>query len=155
MTFLLLSLILNFVDRPHLMAFTGAAVGSLVAFFVFVEAPVSGASLNPARTLGPAVVGSTFTDLWVYLVGPPLGALSAALLYRQRRSTVACAKLHHTDSVVCRFLNCRYTPRHHRTSSSARPTHSASSISGITPAPTTAAWPATDVPSVKQTWSDS
>ena len=112
-TFLLVSLILNFVDRPHLMAFTGAAVGTLVAFFVFVEAPVSGASLNPARTLGPAVVGGTFTDLWVYLVGPPLGALSAALLYRHRRSTVACGNLHHTDTVVCRFIDCQYTPRQH------------------------------------------
>jgi aquaporin Z len=111
MTFLLVSLILNFADRPHLMVFTGAAVGTLVAFFVFVEAPVSGASLNPARTLGPAVVGGTFTNLWVYLVGPPLGALSAALLYRHRRSTVTCAKLYHTDTVVCRFVDCQYNPR--------------------------------------------
>jgi aquaporin Z len=113
MTFLLVSLILNFVDRPHLMAFTGAAVGILVAFFVFVEAPVSGASLNPARTLGPAVVGGTFTDLWVYLVGPPLGALSAALLYRHRRSSVACARLYHPDIVACRFMDCQHTRRHH------------------------------------------
>jgi aquaporin Z len=112
MTFLLVSLVLNFVDRPRLMVFTGVAVGTLVAFFVFVEAPVSGASLNPARTLGPAVVGSTFTHLWVYLLGPPVGALSAALLYRHRRSTVACAKLYHTDTVECRFIDCQYTPRH-------------------------------------------
>jgi aquaporin Z len=116
MTFLLIGLILKFMDRPHLMAFTGAAVGTLVAFFVFIEAPVSGASLNPARTLGPAVVGVTFTDLWVYLVGPPLGALSVALLYRHRRSTVACAKLYHTDAVVCRFIDCQYTQRHHNDS---------------------------------------
>jgi aquaporin Z len=113
MTFLLVGLILNFVDRPNLMAFTGVAVGTLVAFFVFVEAPVSGASLNPARTLGPAVVGGTFTDLWVYLVGPPLGALLVALLYRHRRSTVACAKLYHTDTVACRFIGCQFAARHH------------------------------------------
>lgn len=55
------------------------------------------------------MVGGTFTDLWVYFVGPPLGALSVALLYRHRRSTVACAKLYHTDSVVCRFVDCQYT----------------------------------------------
>jgi aquaporin Z len=116
MVFLLVSLILNLVDRPHLIALTGAAVGTLVAFFVFVEAPVSGASLNPARTLGPAVVGGTFTNLWVYLVGPPLGALSAALLYRHRRSTVTCAKLYHTDTVVCRFIDCQYTPVQHNDS---------------------------------------
>jgi aquaporin Z len=122
MTFLLVSLILNFADRPHLMVFTGAAVGTLVAFFVFVEAPVSGASLNPARTLGPAIVGSTFTYLWVYLVGPPSGALSAAVLYRHRRSTVACAKLYHTDTVVCRFIDCQYTLRDHNDSRHRPPT---------------------------------
>jgi aquaporin Z len=116
MVFLLVGVILTFVDRPRLMALTGVAAGTLVAVFVFVEAPVSGASLNPARTLGPAVVGGTFTDLWVYLVGPPLGALLVALLYRHRRSTVACGKLFHTDTVDCRFVDCKYTPRHHNDS---------------------------------------
>ena len=109
-TFLLVSLILNFVDRPTLMPFTAAAAGALVAFFVFVEAPVSGTSLNPARTLGPAIVGGTFTDLWIYFLGPPLGALAAAYLYRRHRSGVACGKLFHTDAVECRFLDCQYTP---------------------------------------------
>jgi aquaporin Z len=116
MTFFLVYLILNFVDRPHLMVFTGAAVGILVAFFVFVEAPVSGASLNPARTLGPAVVGGIFTHLWIYLVGPLLGALIAGVVYRHSRSTVACAKLFHTDTVVCRFIGCQYAPLHHSNS---------------------------------------
>jgi aquaporin Z len=109
-TFLLVSLILNFVDRPRLMPFTAAAAGALVAFFVFVEAPVSGTSLNPARTLGPAIVGGTFTDLWIYFLAPPLGALAAALLYRHQRSSVACGKLFHTAAVECRFLDCQYTP---------------------------------------------
>ena len=109
-TFLLVSLILNFVDRPRLMRFTAAAAGALVAFFVFVEAPVSGTSLNPARTLGPAVVGRTFTDLWIYFLGPPVGALLAVLVYRHRRSGVACGKLFHTNAVECRFLDCQYTP---------------------------------------------
>jgi aquaporin Z len=109
-TFLLVSLILNFVDRPRLMPFTAAAAGALVAFFVFVEAPVSGTSLNPARTLGPAVVGGTFTDLWIYFLGPPVGALLAVVVYRHRRSGVACGKLFHTEAVECRFLDCQYTP---------------------------------------------
>jgi aquaporin Z len=109
-TFLLVSLILNFVDRRRLMPFTAAAAGALVAFFVFVEAPVSGTSLNPARTLGPAVVGGTFTDVWIYILAPPLGALAAAVLFRHRRSSVACGKLFHTEAVECRFFDCRYTP---------------------------------------------
>ena len=87
-----------------------AAAGTLVAFLVFVEAPVSGTSLNPARTLGPALVGSTLTDLWIYLLAPPLGALAAALVYRHQRSSVACGKLFHSSTVHCRFLDCQYTP---------------------------------------------
>ena len=109
-TFLLVSLILNFVDRPRLMPFTAAAAGSLVAFFVFVEAPVSGTSLNPARTLGPAVVGGTFTDVWIYFLGPVVGALLSVFAYRHRRPGVACGKLFHVKAVECRFLDCQYTP---------------------------------------------
>ena len=109
-TFLLVSLILNFVDRPRVMRFTAAAAGVLLAFFVLVEAPVSGTSLNPARSLGPAIVGGDYSGLWVYLIGPPLGALAAVFAYRRRRSTVACGKLYHSDAVACRFLDCEYTP---------------------------------------------
>jgi aquaporin Z len=119
-TFLLVSLILNFVDRRRLMPFTAAAAGILVAFFVFVEAPVSGTSLNPARTLGPAIVGGNFTDVWIYLLAPPCGALAAAALFRHRRPSVACGKLFHTEAVQCRFLDCQYTPPEHRVTVSSR-----------------------------------
>ena len=110
MTFLLVTLILNFVDRPRLMRFTAAAAGTLLAFFIVVEAPVSGASLNPARTLGPAIVGGHYSGLWVYLLGPPIGALTAGFAYRHRRATVACGKLYHAQGVACGFLDCQYTP---------------------------------------------
>ncbi|GAA4612877.1 aquaporin [Actinoallomurus liliacearum] len=110
MTFLLVTLILNFVDRPRLMPFTPAAAGLLTAVLIFTEAPVSGTSLNPARSFGPALVGVLWTGLWVYLTGPPLGALAAALLYRRYRGTVACGKLIHDSAYACRFLDCRYSP---------------------------------------------
>jgi aquaporin Z len=109
-TFLFVSLILNFANRPRLMPFTAAAAGALWAFLIFVEAPVSGTSLNPARSLGPAVVGGTLTDLWIYLLAPPVGALAAALVYRHQRSGMACGKLFHSTTVECRFLDCQYTP---------------------------------------------
>ncbi|MBF8188876.1 aquaporin [Nonomuraea sp. K274] len=109
MTFLLLTLILTFVDRPRLMPYTAAAASSLVAVLVFTEAPVSGTSLNPARSIGPALVGATWTGLWVYLVAPTLGALTAALLHRRLWGTVACAKLMHDQAYPCHFLNCAYT----------------------------------------------
>ncbi|GLY75374.1 aquaporin [Actinoallomurus iriomotensis] len=110
MTFLLLTLIFTFVDHPRLMPFTAASTALLVAVLMLAEAPVSGTSLNPARSFGPALVGATWTGLWVYVVAPTLGALAAALLHRHRRGTVACGKLLHDNAYRCRFLNCAYTP---------------------------------------------
>jgi aquaporin Z len=53
------------------------AVGSYIALAGLWGSPISGASMNPARTFGPDLVGTTFTDYWVYVVGPVLGALVA------------------------------------------------------------------------------
>jgi aquaporin Z len=110
MTFLLVTLILRFIDEPRLQRFTPAAAGALVAFLVFVEAPLSGTSLNPARSLGPAVVAPDYAGFWVYLVAPPIGALLAVALYRRHRRTVRCGKLIHAKGYACRFLDCEYTP---------------------------------------------
>jgi len=114
MTFLLVTLILRFVDEPKLQRFTPAAAGALVAFLVFVEAPLSGTSLNPARSFGPAVVAPDLSGFWVYLLAPPVGALLAVALYRRSRRTVRCGKLIHSDEYDCRFLDCEYTPPHRR-----------------------------------------
>lgn len=76
-TFLLVTLILQFADRPRLMRYTAAAAGTLVANLVFVEAPVSGTSLNPARSLGPAIASGVYAWLWIYVIAPPIGALLA------------------------------------------------------------------------------
>jgi glycerol uptake facilitator-like aquaporin len=48
---------------------------------------VTGASLNPARSIGPAVISGDLGDLWIYLVGPVLGAIAGATLYRWVRTT--------------------------------------------------------------------
>jgi aquaporin Z len=122
MTFLLITLILNFVDRPRLMPFTAVAASLLVAVLIFAVSPVSGTSLNPARSFGPALVSAIWTGLWVYLVAPPLGALAAATLYRRRRETVACGKLIHDRTYTCRFLDCRYTPPGLRVHTRSSPT---------------------------------
>ena len=57
------------------------AIGGAVAMGSLVGGGATGASLNPARTLGPAIASGTWTDIWIYLVGPPLGALVGALAY--------------------------------------------------------------------------
>lgn len=55
----------------------GAAIGATIAFEALCGGPISGASMNPARSLGPALVSGDLTALWLYLSAPPLGALLA------------------------------------------------------------------------------
>src|SRR5215217_4299090 len=57
------------------------AVGFALACGVLIAGPITGGSLNPARTLGPMIVAGQFTAIWVYIVGPIVGAVLAALLY--------------------------------------------------------------------------
>jgi MIP family channel proteins len=62
------------------------AIGGTVALAALVGGAVSGASLNPARSIGPAVVSGDFVELGIYLVGPVAGAVVGAMLYRYLRS---------------------------------------------------------------------
>lgn len=57
------------------------AIGGTIAFAALVAGPVSGASLNPARSLGPALASGNTTSLWIYLTAPFVGAAAGALLY--------------------------------------------------------------------------
>ncbi|KAJ8459947.1 hypothetical protein OPV22_032873 [Ensete ventricosum] len=59
----------------------GLAVGSAVCITSILAGPISGGSMNPARTLGPALASNKFDSLWVYFVGPPLGTVAGALAY--------------------------------------------------------------------------
>ncbi len=60
----------------------GLAIGGTVALEAIFAGPISGASMNPARSLGPALVALQFEHLWIYFVGPISGALSGAWVYR-------------------------------------------------------------------------
>jgi glycerol uptake facilitator-like aquaporin len=108
LTFVVVSVVFHFVDRPRLMRLTPIAAGLTTLLCVLIEAPASTTSLNPARTLGPDVVDGTFRGVWIYLLAPPLGALLAAMLFRHTRGEVPCAKLVHTDDYVCHFRDCAY-----------------------------------------------
>jgi MIP family channel proteins len=59
----------------------GLAIGFVIAMDIMMGGPFTGASMNPARSLGPAVAGGEYTGLWVYFVGPVIGATLAALAY--------------------------------------------------------------------------
>jgi MIP family channel proteins len=61
------------------------AIGGTVVLGALVGGPISGASMNPARSLGPALVSGELAALWVYLLGPTLGAVGGALVYRYLR----------------------------------------------------------------------
>jgi MIP family channel proteins len=63
------------------------AIGATVGPCALFAGPISGASMNPARSLGPAVVSATWTAQWIYLTAPFLGAALAALTYRWLRLT--------------------------------------------------------------------
>jgi aquaporin Z len=108
-TFLLAFTIFVCINKPRFAARTGVIAGSLVALLVTIEAPVSGTSLNPARSLAPALFVPIVRDQWVYLVAPALGALVAARMFRDRwGGSTVCAKLYHTPAYPCPFAGCGY-----------------------------------------------
>jgi MIP family channel proteins len=67
------------------------AIGATVGLEALFAGPISGASMNPARSLGPALIGWTWTGQWVYLTAPFLGAALAALVYRWLRTASVSA----------------------------------------------------------------
>jgi aquaporin Z len=108
-SFLLMTVVLTVSNRPAWNRFTGLAAGALVATYITLEAPLSGMSMNPARTVGSAVNGWVWTALWVYLVAPLVGMLAASRVYLAVSGavTVRCAKLHHENDQRCIF-RCGY-----------------------------------------------
>ena len=61
------------------------AIGGVVAIGALVGGPVSGASMNPARSIGPAIVSGDLANLWIYLLAPVLGAIGGAVVYGRLR----------------------------------------------------------------------
>jgi aquaporin Z len=101
-SFLTLAILLAVSGRPATARATGVVAGVVVMLNIVIEAPLSGMSMNPARSLGPALVAGDFSSFWIYLVVPPAGMQLAAALHRAL-STPGCAKLHHPASVRCLF----------------------------------------------------
>jgi MIP family channel proteins len=82
LTFFLVNTVLNAGDPASADELDGIAIGFTLAFCILMGGPLTGASLNPARTLGPALAASVYDHIWVYMVGPPLGGIAAAMLWR-------------------------------------------------------------------------
>ena len=108
-TFLLMTVILHVSNTKTLNQYTGLCAGTLIVIYITIEAPISGMSMNPARSLGSALAARHWAALWIYFTAPPLGMLLAAEAYVRRHglTRVLCAKLHHRNSERCIFL-CNY-----------------------------------------------
>jgi aquaporin Z len=102
-SFILMSVVLRVSNTMSIARFTGLFASALVMTYISIEAPVSGMSMNPARTLGSALSAGTWTALWIYFTAPPLGMLLAAQLHLRLIGTVMCAKLHHQNDRRCIF----------------------------------------------------
>ena len=106
--FALMLTVLFVSNTPTLARWTGIYAGCLVAIYITFEAPLSGMSMNPARTFGSAAVASLWTGLWIYFAAPVLAMQLAAEIYVRSKRVVYCAKLHHHNGARCIF-NCRFS----------------------------------------------
>lgn len=107
-SFVLMLTVLYVSNARRLARLTGICAGLLVAAYITLEAPLSGMSMNPARTLASGLSALQFPALWIYFVAPLIGMLSAAEFYLRRRGEdgVLCAKLDHDERRRCIF--CEY-----------------------------------------------
>ena len=105
--FVLMTVVLHVSNTPHLARYTGMFAGCLVATYITFEAPISGMSMNPARTFGSAYIGHLWTALWIYFTAPVIAMQLAATLYLRTKREVYCAKYHHHNNARCIF-NCRF-----------------------------------------------
>jgi MIP family channel proteins len=84
LTFILMFVILGSgLDRRAPIGFAGLAIGLTVGVEAAFMGPITGASMNPARSFGPAFIGGIWQHHWVYWIAPILGAQLAVIVYRQ------------------------------------------------------------------------
>jgi aquaporin Z len=108
-TFLLMTVILSVSNSQRFARYTGVAAGTMVMLFITFEAPLSGMSMNPARSFASDFVGMQWQSIWIYFAGPLLGMLTAAEVFVRKRGlpSVICAKLNHSGNARCIF-RCGY-----------------------------------------------
>jgi aquaporin Z len=103
-----------FVSSHRLMRWTPLMTWILVATMVWLESPISGTSLNPARSIGPAFASWFWQDQWLYCIAPPLGAVLAVGVFRLvnfGESKILTGKLFHVPHYRCIFKNVKVPHR--------------------------------------------
>jgi aquaporin Z len=108
-SFGMLFLVLRIAAHPRHAPRAGLVAGALVTLYICVEAPLSGMSMNPARSFASAAPGALWNHLWIYFLAPPLGMCLAAAAFRWREDRPApCAKLVHDPATPC--IHCGHQP---------------------------------------------
>jgi aquaporin Z len=104
-SFVLMAVVLVASNSVRLARYTPVLAGTLVAAYITLEAPLSGMSMNPARSFASALAAWEWRALWIYFTAPPLGMLAAAQAYVEVRGVhrVLCAKLNHRTARRCIF----------------------------------------------------
>jgi aquaporin Z len=87
--------------------YTGVVAGFFVMAYVILSGPISGFSINPARSIASAIPSGHFNSFWIYVTAPFIGMFSAAACYQYFKGVVHCAKMHHSKLYKCIF-NCSY-----------------------------------------------
>jgi aquaporin Z len=111
-SFGMMLMVLLVSNHPSRGRYTGLCAGGLITTYITLEAPLSGMSMNPARTLASAISAQHWTALWVYFTAPLAGMLLAAEVYGRWKGcgSIRCAKLHHQNHKRCIF-RCGYRQR--------------------------------------------
>jgi aquaporin Z len=97
-TFAMVALLAVFLGFRTIRPFTPGIFPPLYAIMVWAEAPISGTSTNPARSLGPSVISGQWQGWWIYWVGPIVGLLLAVLACSFLAKEIEVAKLYHFDT---------------------------------------------------------
>jgi aquaporin Z len=97
-TFTMIALLAVFLGFRTIRPFTPAIFPPLYAIMVWAEAPISGTSTNPARSLGPSVISGEWQGWWIYWIGPMAGMLLAVLACSFLAKRIEVAKLYHFES---------------------------------------------------------
>ncbi|MDP5276518.1 MIP/aquaporin family protein [Chengkuizengella axinellae] len=83
LTFFLMMVILgSAVHGKAVKSFAGLAIGTTVGLEAMFAGPISGASMNPARSIGPALLSGSLEHLWIYIIATTLGSIAAAVIYQ-------------------------------------------------------------------------
>lgn len=112
-SFILMLAVLIAMNSQRFEKAVGAIVGALIAVYIAFESPLSGMSLNPARTFGSALTAGQWKGLWVYFVAPVASMLlaTAAFLWMRRRGLIASAEEHEKGQRHCLVCDFKEGPR--------------------------------------------